>query len=167
MKTMKVVLDGYFFGLSRESDTLDRKTGEVTYSQRPIVQILVSFPAGVIGAKYELVNVTYTGSNMEEYYRRTRERVGTLCSLSVLQKFLETSKGSYLFHETHEYPEFAEMEYEAEGETSEDSLTKRVSDMLKKSSSSSSTVSSSPSSSSPISSTATTTTLGQRLAASA
>jgi hypothetical protein len=106
MKAMKVVLDGFFYGISRERDTLDRKTGEVTYSQRPIIQILVSFPAGVIGARYELVNVTYTGSDIEEYYRRTKDYVGFSCTISVLQKYLETSKGSYLFHETHVYPDF-------------------------------------------------------------
>lgn len=114
MKMMKVVLDGIFYGISRESDTLDRKTGEVTYSQRPVIQMLVSFPAGVIGARYELVNVIYIGSNIEEYYRRTSEYIGSVCTISVLQKFLETSKGSYLFHETHEYPDF---DSELDGET--------------------------------------------------
>ena len=110
MKSMKVVLDGIFYGLSRESDVLDKKTGDVTYFQRPVIQILVAFPAGVIGAKYELINVNYTGSNFEDYYRRTRDYIGMQCTISVLQKFIESAKGAFLFHETPDYPDFIDIE---------------------------------------------------------
>lgn len=109
MRVVPINIPAFFYGIYKDSDNLD-KEGNVNFRARPTIQLLVSSPAGVIGARFELILVSYTGSNYEDYYRRTKPFLGSSCILSVIQKFIESQKGAFLFYETHEFPDFDDEE---------------------------------------------------------
>lgn len=111
MRVVPLNIPSFFYGIYKDSDNLD-KEGNVNFKARPTIQLLVSSPAGIIGARFELILISYTGSNYEDYYRRTKSYIGSPCTLSVIQKFIESQKGAFLFYETHDMPEFDEDDFD-------------------------------------------------------
>ena len=104
---MKVLLEGYFFGISKKSDFTSKKTGEI-YSDYPTVQFLVLTPTDFIGERAELVNITLAGnpddSVVSNYYQKTKDLIGKFCTLSVNQERYKKNGSEVVIYNTTLFP---------------------------------------------------------------